>query len=46
MGISAQEVKVLRERTSAPMMDCKRALTDADGDIEGAIKILRERGPA
>ncbi len=44
--ISAQHVKELRERTGAGMMDCKRALTDADGDIEKAIELLREKGLA
>jgi elongation factor Ts len=39
--ISAQDVKALRERTGAGMMDCKRALADADGDVERAIEILR-----
>ncbi len=44
--ISASMVKELRERTGAGMMDCKRALTDAQGDIEKAIELLRERGLA
>jgi elongation factor Ts len=39
--ISAQDVKALRERTGAGMMDCKKALTEAAGDIEQAIEILR-----
>lgn len=39
--ISAQDVKALRERTGAGMMDCKRALADADGEVERAIEILR-----
>jgi len=39
--ISAKEVKALRERTGAGMMDCKRALTEARGDMEKAIEILR-----
>jgi elongation factor Ts len=39
--ISAQDVKALRERTGAGMMDCKRALTEAHGDVEKAIEILR-----
>jgi len=39
--ISAKEVKALRERTGAGMMDCKRALTEAQGDVEKAIEILR-----
>ena len=44
--ISAQDVKDLRERTGAGMMDCKKALTEADGDTEKAIEILREKGLA
>ena len=39
--ISAQDVKALRDRTGAGMMDCKKALTEAEGDIERAIEILR-----
>jgi elongation factor Ts len=39
--IGAKDVKALRERTGAGMMDCKKALTDAQGDIEKAIEILR-----
>jgi elongation factor Ts len=39
--ISAQDVKALRERTGAGMMDCKKALSEAQGDIEQAIEILR-----
>ncbi len=46
MAISPQDVKELRERTGAGMMDCKRALTDADGDMDKAADILRERGLA
>lgn len=41
--ISAKDVKALRERTGAGMMDCKKALTEASGDIEQAIEILRVR---
>ena len=44
--ISAAQVKELRERTGAGFMDCKRALTEADGDIDKAIALLRERGLA
>ena len=44
--ISAALVKTLREMTGAPMMDTKRALQDADGDIEAAKQLLRERGMA
>jgi elongation factor Ts len=39
--ISAKDVKALRDRTGAGMMDCKKALTDADGDIDKAIELLR-----
>ena len=39
--IGAKDVKALRERTGAGMMDCKKALTEAEGDIEKAIEILR-----
>ena len=39
--ISAKDVKALRERTGAGMMDCKKALTEAEGDVERAIEILR-----
>lgn len=46
MAITAEMVKELRERTSAGMMDCKKALTEADGDMEKAIEILREKGLA
>jgi elongation factor Ts len=41
--ISAQDVKALRERTGAGMMDCKKALTEAGGDVEQAIELLRVR---
>jgi elongation factor Ts len=41
--ISAKDVKALRERTGAGMMDCKKALTEAEGDIDKAIEILRVR---
>jgi elongation factor Ts len=44
--ISAKDVKALRDRTGAGMMDCKKALTEADGDIEKAIEILRVKGQA
>jgi elongation factor Ts len=44
--ISADLVKALREKTGAGVMDCKRALTDADGDMEKATALLRERGLA
>jgi elongation factor Ts len=39
--ISAGDVKALRDRTGAGMMDCKRALTEADGDVDKAIELLR-----
>jgi elongation factor Ts len=44
--ISAASVKELRERTGAGFMDCKNALVEANGDLDGAIAILRERGLA
>jgi elongation factor Ts len=44
--ITADAVRELRERTGAGMMDCKRALTEADGDVEKAVALLRERGLA
>lgn len=46
MAVSAQQVKDLRDRTGAGMMDCKRALEETDGDIEKAIDLLRTRGAA
>lgn len=46
MKISAGDVKELRERTGAGMMDCKKALVEAEGDIEKAIDLLREKGLA
>jgi elongation factor Ts len=44
--ISAALVKELRDQTGAPMMDCKRALQETNGDIEAAKRVLRERGVA
>ena len=44
--ISVSAVKELRERTGSGMMDCKRALTESNGDMEKAIEILREKGLA
>ncbi len=44
VAISAAQVKSLRETTGLPMMDCKQALTECDGDAEAAIRWLRERG--
>lgn len=46
MNISAAQVKELREKTGAPMMDCKQALNDAKGDMEQAVVILRKKGVA
>jgi elongation factor Ts len=46
MEISAQKVKELRDLTGAGMMDCKRALTDAEGDLPKAVALLKERGMA
>ncbi|MDK9856701.1 translation elongation factor Ts [Staphylococcus equorum] len=46
MAISAKLVKELREKTGAGMMDCKKALTETDGDIDKAIDYLRENGIA
>ncbi|WP_409305452.1 translation elongation factor Ts [Peribacillus sp. SCS-155] len=46
MAISAQMVKELREKTGAGMMDCKKALTETNGDMEAAIDFLREKGIA
>jgi elongation factor Ts len=44
--ITAEQVKRLRELTGAGMMDCKRALQEADGDVERAVQILAEKGMA
>jgi elongation factor Ts len=44
--ISAAAVKALRDKTGAGMMDCKRVLKDADGDLDRAVALLRERGLA
>ncbi|HSS33696.1 MAG TPA: translation elongation factor Ts [Solirubrobacterales bacterium] len=46
MSISAADVKALRERTGAAMMDSKAALVEADGDVERAVEILRVKGQA
>ncbi len=46
MAISASQVKELREKTGAGMMDCKKALTECDGDIAKSIDWLREKGIA
>ncbi len=44
VNISASQVKELREKTGAPMMDCKQALTEAKGDMEQAVVVLRKKG--
>src|SRR5947208_3759330 len=44
VNISAAQVKELREKTGAPMMDCKQALTEAKGDFEQAVVVLRKKG--
>lgn len=46
MAFTAKDVAALREKTGCGMMDCKKALTDANGDMEKAIDILREKGLA
>lgn len=46
MAITAQQVKELREKTGAGMMDCKKALTECDGDMEKSVDWLREKGIA
>jgi len=46
MAFSAADVKNLRERTGAGMMDCKKALTETDGDFEAAVDLLRAKGLA
>jgi len=46
MGISAAEVKALRERTGQGMMECKRALVEAGGDADKAVEVLRKKGLA
>src|SRR5215475_4523788 len=43
MAISANDVKTLRDRTNAPMMECKAALNEAGGDMDKAIDILRKK---
>ena len=45
-GFTAKDVKELRDRTGVGMMDCKKALVAADGDMEKAIEVLREKGLA
>ena len=46
MAFTAADVKALREKTGVGMMDCKKALTEADGDMDKAVDILREKGLA
>lgn len=46
MAFTAQDVKTLREKTGCGMMDCKKALTEANGDMDAAIDFLREQGLA
>jgi elongation factor Ts len=46
MAVTAADVKALRDRTGAAMMDCKAALEEADGDVDKAIEILRVKGQA
>ena len=46
MAITAQQVKELREKTGAGMMDCKKALVETDGNFDEAVKYLREKGMA
>lgn len=44
MSISAKDVKLLRDKTGAGMMDCKKALKESDGDMDKAIEFLRKKG--
>ena len=46
MAITASDVNALRQRTGVGMMDCKKALTEANGDMDKAVEILREKGMA
>jgi elongation factor Ts len=46
MSVTAADVKALRDRTGAAMMDCKAALAESDGDVDRAIEILRVKGQA
>jgi elongation factor Ts len=46
MAVTAADVKALRDRTGAAMMDCKSALAESDGDVDRAIEILRVKGQA
>ena len=45
-NISAAQVKELREKTGAPMMDCRNALQEAKGDLDQAVVVLRKKGMA
>ena len=44
MSISAADVKKLRDMTGAGMMDCKKALSETDGDFDAAVELLRKKG--
>ena len=44
MGVSVDQIKVLREQTGAGIMDCRKALEDTEGDVEKAAELLRQRG--
>ena len=46
MAFTAQDVKALREMTNVGMMDCKKALTETDGDMDKAVEWLREKSLA
>lgn len=46
MGVRPEDVKRLREMSGAPMMECKKALEEADGDVDKAFTVLRKRGQA
>src|SRR5512134_447881 len=46
MSVTAESVKALRERTGAGMMECKRALVEAGGDLEAAAELMRKSGLA
>ncbi|MDP3831128.1 MAG: elongation factor Ts, partial [Ignavibacteriaceae bacterium] len=46
MNITAAQVNELRQKTGAGMMDCKKALLEAEGNIEKAVEILRKKGAA
>ena len=44
MAITIKEINELRKKTQAGLMDCKKALTEAEGDMEAAMEILRKKG--